>query len=124
MTTTKQSVAGFLTASIHISGKLQKDIAAEIGYDKPNMITMLKKGHTALPLDKIGPLATALEVDPLHLFNLVLAEYHPETFEALKPILRGLELSKEELAALKLYRQLVEESGDNRLEDVIKSPKS
>lgn len=110
----KQSVAQFITYSIHVSGKLQKDIAREIGYDRPNMITMLKQGLTALPLDKVGPLAKSLEVDPLYLFKLVMAEYYPETFEALKDFMQGLHLSEEELAILSLYRKLTEEESDSK----------
>jgi hypothetical protein len=40
--------------------KTQREIAAEIDYDKPNMISMFKRGEARVPLDKIPLLAKAL----------------------------------------------------------------
>lgn len=47
------SMARYLTKQIDaLSGiKNQREIAAEIGYDKPNMISMFKRGETKVPLD-------------------------------------------------------------------------
>ena len=58
--------------------KTQREIAAEIGYDKPNMISMFKRGEVKVPLDKVPALAKALHVDPAHLFRLALEQYWPE----------------------------------------------
>ena len=63
METTSQ-VACFIAARIEATGQLQKDIAAKAGFDKPNMITMIKQGRTRLPLDKVGAMALALETGP------------------------------------------------------------
>ena len=49
--------------------KTQREIAAEIDYDKPNMISMFKRGEARVPLDKIPLLAKALGVDPAHMFR-------------------------------------------------------
>ena len=111
----KQTVAEYISEQIRISGRLQREIAVEIGYDKPNMITMIKKGLTPLPLDKVGPLAYALEIDPLHLFKLVMAEYYPATFDALRPFLRGLDLSEDELRILANYRAMTRIEPDDKL---------
>jgi hypothetical protein len=70
----------FLTKKIAaLSGvKSQREIAAEVGYDRPNIISMIKNGVTALPLDRVPAFAKALDVDPRHLFRLALEQNHPE----------------------------------------------
>lgn len=100
----RKTVAQYLTFHINNSEKTQREIALEIGYTKPNIITMFKQGATKLPLDKIGPLAKALEIAPDDLFFKVMTEYMPETFEALSPFLCGQMLSKDELEMLDNYR--------------------
>src|ERR1035441_9580889 len=50
--------------------KTQREIAAEIGYAKPNIVSMFKRGECKVPLEKIPALAKALGVDPAHLFRL------------------------------------------------------
>jgi predicted nucleic acid-binding OB-fold protein len=82
----KVSVAQYIEQQIALSSKSQKDIAAEIGYEKPNVLSMIKQGQTKLPVNKVGPLAKALGIDPVHLLRLVLAEYLPETWAAIEDI--------------------------------------
>ncbi len=53
----RKTVAEFLTHAITHSGKTQKLIADELGYDNPNIITMFKQGSSPVPLKKVGPLA-------------------------------------------------------------------
>jgi transcriptional regulator with XRE-family HTH domain len=103
----RHTVAQYLTLLINNSEKTQRQIAQEIGYTKPNIITMFKQGLTKLPLEKIGPLAKALEIAPDDLFFKVMSEYMPETFEALSPFLCGQMLSKEELELLDNYRTFI-----------------
>lgn len=103
----RHTVAQYLTLLINNSEKTQRQIAQEIGYTKPNIITMFKQGLTKLPLEKIGPLAKALEIAPDDLFFKVMSEYMPETFEALSPFLCGQMLSKEELQLLDNYRTFI-----------------
>lgn len=103
----RHTVAQYLTLLINNSEKTQRQIAQEIGYTKPNIITMFKQGLTKLPLEKIGPLANALEIAPDDLFFKVMSEYMPETFEALSPFLCGQMLSKEELELLDNYRTFI-----------------
>ena len=68
-------VARFITARIEASGYSQKDIATLSGFERPNIITMIKQGKTRLPLDKIGPMANALETDATQLLKMCLEEY-------------------------------------------------
>ena len=100
------TVAQYLTNMIDTSDKTQREIAEEIGYENANIITMFKQGLTRLPLDKVGPIAIALEIDPTMLLEMVMAEYMPETLMALRPILRGLTLTNEEYELINLFRYL------------------
>jgi len=76
-------VADFLTSRIEMSELTQREIAAALGYDKPNIITMIKQGHTKLPLDKVPAMAAALNVDPGLLMRMALREYFPGAFDAI-----------------------------------------
>jgi len=70
-------VSTFIANRILEIGKSQTEIANEVGYDKPNMISMIKIGATRVPLEKIPALAKALEVDAALLFRLALEQYWP-----------------------------------------------
>ena len=63
---------------INASGKSQRQIAYEMGYDKPNLITMFKQGTTRVPAEKVPALAEALEVDPAALLRMWMEDYSPE----------------------------------------------
>lgn len=76
-------VADYLAQQIILCGKSQKEIAEEVGYEKPNVITMMKQGHTKIPIVKVGAFARALEVDLAYLLRLVCMEYMPETWAAI-----------------------------------------
>ncbi len=102
----RPTVAEFLTFHLDLSAKPQKEIAAEIGYDKPNVLTMIKQGKTKLPLTKIGPLARAIDVDPAYLLRLTMAEYFPETWTAIEAILPGKLLTKNEWRLVEEFRRL------------------
>lgn len=83
------TVAEYLTEQIRLSGKTQHEIANEAGFNKPNIISMFKKGETKLPLSKVGPMAKALGVDPVALFRLVMSEYEPQTWQAIEETVLG-----------------------------------
>lgn len=100
----KLTVAEYLDAQINMCGKPQKQIAEEAGFPKPNIITMLKKGDTKLPLEKIGKFAKAIEVDPIHLFKLCMSEYQPETWIEIQKMLGQPVLTVNELEILELIR--------------------
>jgi transcriptional regulator with XRE-family HTH domain len=78
------TVAEYLTHQINLSDKTQAEIAHEAGFNKPNIISMLKKGETKLPISKVAPMARALNVDPVNLFRMVMSEYEPETWAAIE----------------------------------------
>jgi hypothetical protein len=95
------AVASFVRHRIAILDKQQTDIAAECGFEKPNIITMIKQGKTKLPLNKVCLMAKALEADPVHLLKLCLSEYQPENWSAIEPLL--------ELALTDVERELLKQ---------------
>jgi hypothetical protein len=103
-----ETVAEFITHKIRVSGKSQVEIASEVGYDKPNIITMFKQGKTRIPLDKVGSLARALEIDPALLLEKVMGEYMPDTLAALQSVLDGLQLTQNERELIAAYRHRAE----------------
>lgn len=78
-------VAQLIASRIANCGRPQCDIAREAGFEQPNVMTMIKQGRTKVPLGRIGPIAKALEIDPLVLLQMCMSEYHPETWNAIQP---------------------------------------
>ncbi|RTL86128.1 MAG: XRE family transcriptional regulator [Hyphomicrobiales bacterium] len=109
----------FLTKRIAaLSGiKSQREIAAEIGYDRPNIISMIKNGDTKLPLDKVPALAKALEVDPKHLFRLALEQHHPDVARVAHEIF-GNVVTDHELALVKMFREITD-NGDPKPQPIL-----
>jgi hypothetical protein len=97
----------FLTKQIAAlsSIKSQREIAAEVGYDRANIISMIKKGDTALPLDKVPAFAKALDVDPKHLFRLALEQNHPEIARVAHEIF-GNVVSDNEMTLVHMFRKV------------------
>ena len=101
----KVSVAEFVTSTLPTCGKTQKEVAQEMGYDNPNIITMFKQGLTKVPLTKVSSLAKALDVDPVFLLKIVLTEYAPEVLVAIEEILDGSVLTRNERELIDAYRK-------------------
>lgn len=89
-TAEKLKLHEFLEHQIAICGKSQKEIAFEIGYTKPNIITMFKQGITKVPIEKIAPLAEAIGVDKVRLLRMAMNEYMPATLEAIESVMNAL----------------------------------
>lgn len=103
---TTSPVACYLAERIRASGRTQAEIARDAGFRSANMITMLKQGRTRLPLDKVGPLASALDCDPTHLLKLCLQEYCPQTWVRTGPLFDSM-LTRDEAALLGAMRRHV-----------------
>lgn len=89
MTTQKTkriTVAEYLSGAIGLSGKTQREIALEVGYENPNVLTLMKQGKTKLPINKVQAMARALGVDPVNLLRIVMSEYMPEAWEVIKSV--------------------------------------
>jgi transcriptional regulator with XRE-family HTH domain len=98
------SIAAYLHHLIDVSGKTQREIAKEVGFERQNMISMLKHGDTKVPLDKIPALARALDADPAHLLRLALEQYWPEWKKVINEIFGGV-VSKNEITLLLAIRK-------------------
>lgn len=80
----KSSLAEHLTKLIARSSKTQREIALEIGYGRPNLITMFKQGQTKVPIEVVPRLAKALDEDPAVLLRLALREYLPNALRVIE----------------------------------------
>lgn len=98
-------IADYITQQIALSGVAQKEIARELGYDKPNIITMFKQGSTKVPLNKIAPLARILGIDAIHLLRMAMLEYQPETWNVLEQIMGRQVVTDSEAFIVDLVRQ-------------------
>ncbi len=66
--------------------KSQREIAAEMGYERANIVSMFKTGEVKVPLEKIPDMAKALKVDPAFLFRLAMEQYWPDRHDAIGAI--------------------------------------
>jgi transcriptional regulator with XRE-family HTH domain len=97
------SVAQYINECVSTSMKTQREIAEEAGFDKPNMITMLKQAKTKLPLDRVAALADALGVSRRYLMILALQEYHAGAFAVLQEVF-GMAVTDNEASILNYIR--------------------
>lgn len=89
--------------------KSQREIAAEAGYDRPNIISMFKRGETKVPLDRIPALAKALHVDPAHLFRLALEQQMPEVAKIMHQVI-GKTVSDHEFELVQAFRKATKDA--------------
>ena len=80
------TVADELRRMIDATGKSQREIAAAVGYERPNVVSMMVKGQTKVPLPKAPAFAEACGADPIAFTSLVMSEYHPEAWEVLRVV--------------------------------------
>lgn len=113
---TNITIADFIADRLAESDKTQREIAAECGFETPNIITMFKNGSTKVPLNRIGTLAKALNADPAHMLRLAMREYMPDTWESIEETLKSTLLTANELKLLRAYR---EATGDTDPEAVV-----
>ncbi len=82
----ESQVARFLSDAINSSSKSQLEIARDVGFPKPNMITMLKQGRTKMPITKVKLMACSLGIDPKVLLRLCFEEYQPDNWAVIEDI--------------------------------------
>ncbi len=114
--TTTITIADFIADRLAESDKTQREIAAECGFETPNIITMFKNGSTKVPLNRIGALAKALDADPAYMLRLAMREYMPDTWDAIEDILQSTVLTTNELKLVRAYREV---TGENDAEPVV-----
>lgn len=101
----KSKSARFITRLCNNSEKSQIEIADEVGFDKPNIITMIKQGRIKIPVPRIPALAKALDTDPGALLDMVLEENHPELRDVLLQI-QGVAIDSGEKRIISLFREV------------------
>jgi transcriptional regulator with XRE-family HTH domain len=101
------SLVRYISKQIDIQaslGKNQAQIAREIGYKSPNMISMCKRGEVMVPLKKIPELARALNVEPTALFKLAIEQHCPEAHKEINAMLNCV-LTENEIKVISLFRE-------------------
>jgi hypothetical protein len=76
----------FIDRQIDVSGKKMSEIAFEVGFARPNMVSMIRGGYSKLPVNKVKKMAISLGVDPAFLMRLMLQEYEPETLAIIEDV--------------------------------------
>jgi len=94
MTSSKTAI--YLGNAIATSGLTQREIARRAGFAKPNVISMMKTGHTKVPIDRIPALADALGVPAFAFLRTAMLEYQPEVWDSLTKALGGVLTRNEE----------------------------
>lgn len=82
----KSSIADIIGRALDDTGRTQKEVADELGYTTPNVISMFRQGKMKVPLEKVPALAYALEIDPRRLFLTAMREYAPATLGAIEQV--------------------------------------
>jgi hypothetical protein len=104
---TKSEVASYVARSIHLSGKSNIQIAAEAGFPNPNVVSMLAKGNTKVPMARIPALAKAMGTDAKILLDGCLAAYHPELHRVISNLAPSMLISRGELSIIRALRHAV-----------------
>lgn len=79
-------VTQFVSIAIAASGKTQTQIAQEVGFEHPNVISMIKNGETKLPFNRVSAFANAVGVPEKSLMSCALRDYMPETWAEIQRI--------------------------------------
>ena len=77
------TVAEYLAHQLDASGKSRNDIAREAGFERPNVLSMMRTGAMKIPLTAAPGLARALGIDPAAFLRRCMAEYVPELLAAM-----------------------------------------
>lgn len=103
------AIANYLRKQIDALAPLksQREIAAEMGYEKPNILSMFKRGEAKVPLDRIPAMAKALNVDPIFLFRLSMEQYWTDKHAALSALVNNI-VSNNEMEIVKAIREISE----------------
>jgi transcriptional regulator with XRE-family HTH domain len=90
--------------------KSQRQIAMEIGYSKPNILSMIKRGETRVPIDKVPAFAKALGVDPTYLLRISLEDCFPTLADTLNDFFSRVATENERELLLKPWRAATADS--------------
>jgi transcriptional regulator with XRE-family HTH domain len=74
-------VGAYLDVLVSNSGLTQTALAKQVGFKRPNIISMILRGQARLPFDKIPAMARSLGVDPAHMGRVVISGYEPDLWD-------------------------------------------
>lgn len=94
----------YFTQRMAEAGVNNVEMAEALGYDRPNVISMIKKGAMRLPLNKIPTAARKLKIDPVFLLEKVLLETAPEIWSALREVIGDRLVTENEMGLLEFIR--------------------
>ena len=80
---TREPLASLLDRHLAASHKPLHRIAKECGFPMPNVLSMIRKGQTKVPLTRIPALARSLDLDERALFEIAVQEYQPDLWSML-----------------------------------------
>lgn len=100
------TVAEYLAKKLSACGKTAQDIAGAIGHHNADAVRAFTQGTAKIPVNKIGPLARALEIDPVYFLRLVLSEYLPDVLVAIDDVLQFPMLTANERGLIDAYRKV------------------
>ncbi len=80
---TDSPTARLIAEAIDASGKTQTEIASEMGFERSNVISMLKTGLMRMPIERIPAFSRATGIDPTLLTRVAMTEYMPETWNVI-----------------------------------------
>ena len=103
---TEPSVAEFLTARLRLCRKSNSEIATELGYEYPDIISLFASGKAKLPLNDIKKMAQALDTDPAYLLIVAMREYMPEALAVIENIIESPLLTHNERKLIETYRNI------------------
>ena len=113
----------YLTRLLEISDKSQRQIAEECGYANPNIISMFKKGHTKVPVEKVPAMAKALGVDPADMLRRAMRETMPAVLQTVEDVMGDL-VTVNERKILETIRSASKESDPALSKDTEKGLKA
>ena len=77
-----------------------------VGFERVNILSLIKQGVVKIPLGKVPAFAAALELDPAALLREAVRESDPALWQVIEEVLHPLRLSTAEVALVKHLRKL------------------
>ena len=100
----RPTVVEMVSEAISRSSKSQGQIAQECGFERPNVVSMLKQGRMKVPIARVGQVARALDLDPVVLLRTVMLEYVPDAWSAIEEVMAVSAVTRHEWALLRSLR--------------------
>ncbi len=86
-------------------GLSNSELANQLGYDKPNVVELMRSGAMRVPLHKAVLLATALDLPARELFEALVGEGMPELLATVKAVYDPMALTSSEVSLITYLRR-------------------